>query len=128
VGEADPGRFEALERERGYVHARLRLERTEAGGRNTPIASGYRPQWDLGLRNDDGAIAYCDAQVRLIGVETLAPGEEADVRLHPALPEYWVSIASGAVLSLYEGNRKLGEAHVVDVVGAERPPPEQVSE
>jgi hypothetical protein len=109
-------RFDALEREHGYVRARLRLTATESGGKKRSIRSGYRPQWDLGFRTEDGEIAYCDAQVRLLSIETLAPGAEAEVRLHPFFPEYWHDVAAGDVLSLYEGNRRLGEAHVIEVV------------
>jgi hypothetical protein len=67
VTSGDDERFDALERERGYVRAWLRLTPTEAGGKRRPIRSGYRPQWDLGYRTAEGEIAYCDAEVRLVG-------------------------------------------------------------
>jgi hypothetical protein len=116
----DNERFDALEQQRGYIQASLRLLPTEAEGRASPIRSGYRPQWDLGHRTDDGKIAYCDAQVRLIGVEILAPGGNAEVHLHPFFPEHWEHVEAGAVLPLYEGNRRLGEARVIEMVLPER--------
>ena len=122
MSEWDDERFDALERERGYVRAWLRLTATEVGGRRTPIASGYRPQWDLGYRTDDGEISYFDAQVRLVGVRSLAPGGEAEVRLHPLSAEYWDVVRVGSVPPLYEVSRRLGEARVVEIVAPERTP------
>jgi hypothetical protein len=112
-------RFDEIERRVGYVRARLRLLPTEQGGRRTAILSGYRPQWDLGYRTDEGEIAYCDAQVRLEDVASLAPGDEGTVRLHPFFPEYWRDVEPGVVLALYEGNRRLGEARVLEVARPE---------
>jgi len=116
VGWGEEERAAEYERKHGFVRARLALLATEEGGRMRPILSGYRPQWDLGHRTETGAIAYSDAEVWIEGMGTLEPGAERMVRLHPFFPEYWRDVAPGAVLDMYEGNRRLGQAHVVEVV------------
>jgi hypothetical protein len=94
----------------------LTLLTTENGGRKVPVASGYRPQWDLGHRTEDGRIAFSDAEVWLQDELILNPGGIAVVRLHPFFPEYWQDVHEGSVLGLYEGDRRLGEARVLEVV------------
>jgi hypothetical protein len=108
----------AAERERvhGYVRASLSLLTTDQGGRRGPFASGYRPQWDLGQRTEDGHILFSDAEVWLEDELMLPPGAAAVVRLHPFFPEFWEDVRPGAVLGLYEGNTRLGEAEVLEVV------------
>ena len=105
-----------FERTHGYVRATLRLLPTDEGGRSGPFVSGYRPQWDLGHRSEDGRIAFCDAEVWLDGQLKLDPGGTAVVRLHPLSPELWHDLGEGSALGLYEGSRKLGEAGVLEVV------------
>jgi hypothetical protein len=104
------------ERTRGYIRAELALRTTEDGGRRGPFASGYRPQWDLGDRTPDGRILYSDAELWLETEAMLSPGCTAIVRLHPFFPEYWGGVREGATLGMYEGNRLLGEARVLEVV------------
>jgi hypothetical protein len=111
-------RAEERERIRGYIRASLVMLSTERGGRKTPFASGYRPQWDLGTRTEDGRISTHDAEVWLEDALTLDPGDAAVIRLHPFFPEFWEDVGPGSVISLYEGNRKLGEARVIEVVPA----------
>jgi hypothetical protein len=108
------------EQTRGYVRAELSLRATDDGGRKGPIASGYRPQWDLGDRTEDGGIVYSDAEVWLETELMLSPGCTTIIRLHPFFPEYWERVQAGATLGLYEGNRLLGEARILEVVHPER--------
>jgi hypothetical protein len=46
--------WERREREEGFVRVRFRLPTTEEGGRQGPIADGYRACWDIGNRTDGG--------------------------------------------------------------------------
>ena len=103
------------ERANGYVRASLSLLATEDGGRKGPFASGYRPQWDVGLR-EDGRILFSDAEVQLENDLKLEPGDTTVVRLHPFFPEFWRDVREGSMLGLYEGNRKLGEARVLELI------------
>lgn len=123
VGWGEEEQVATREREHGYVRAELTLLATEEGGRKGPFASGYRPQWDLGDRTEDGAIAFSDAEVWLEDELALSPGCTAVVRLHPFFPEFWSGVREGSLLGLYEGNRRLGEARVVEVVAPSDSPP-----
>jgi translation elongation factor EF-Tu-like GTPase len=106
-------RWTALELERGYIRARLRLLTTEQGGRHTPIRSGYRSHWAFppDVHQEDH-----DAPLTLEATKVLAPGEEAMVRLHPLAPDLWPPVAPGLRLSMFEGARLVGQADVVAVV------------
>lgn len=77
VGWGEDERVAERERLHGYVRATLTLARTEDGGRKGPFASGYRPQWDLGHRTEDGSIAFSDAEVWLEDGLMLSPGGTA---------------------------------------------------
>ena len=123
VGWGEDERVAEHERRRGYVRVSLTLLTTEQGGRKGPFASGYRPQWDLGHRDEDGRIVFSDAEVWLENEVMLHPGGTAVVRLHPFFPEYWHGVREGSVLGLYEGARRLGEARVLEFV----PPDDSVT-
>ncbi|MBY8864006.1 hypothetical protein K7711_46615 [Nocardia sp. CA2R105] len=106
-------RWTATESERGYIRARLQLLTTEQGGRRAPLHSGYRAHWafppDMHAENHD-------APLTLETVRTLAPGEEAMIRLHPLRPDLWPTITPGVRLSMLEGARLVGSADAVEVV------------
>jgi hypothetical protein len=125
VGWGEGERVAERERQHGYVRAGLTLLPTDEGGRKGPFASGYRPQWDLGDRTEDGAIVFSDAEVWLEDELTLSPGDAAVVRLHPSFPEFWRGVCEGSLLGLYEGNRRLGDAHVLEVVAPDDSPPKR---
>jgi hypothetical protein len=116
VGWGEDDRVAERERLRGYVRATLTLLRTEDGGREGPFASGYRPQWDLGHRTEDGTVLFSDAEVWLEDGLMLNPGATGIVHMHPFFPEYWENVREGSVLGLYEGNRHLGNARVLEVI------------
>ncbi|WP_290051998.1 hypothetical protein [Amycolatopsis solani] len=100
-----------------HIRARLRLLTTEQGGRRTPITSGYRSHWAF---PPDHHPDRHDGPVTLDAVRTLAPGEEAMVRLHPLVPDLWPPLIPGLRLTMYEGARVVGFAEVVEVVPATR--------
>ncbi|MEV6621145.1 hypothetical protein AB0M83_27955 [Amycolatopsis sp. NPDC051106] len=106
-------RWTATEEERGYIRARLRLVTTEQGGRHTAIHSGYRAHWAF---PSDVHRERHDAPLTLEGRKTLAPGNEAMIRLHPLAPDLWPPISAGLRLSMLEGPRLVGLADVVNVV------------
>ncbi len=108
-------RWTADERENGYIRARLRLLTHEEGGRQGPIASGYRSHWAFPpeVHNERH-----DAPLTLESgpEEWLNPGEDAVVRLHPLFPHLWPPIVPGVRLTMLEGARVVGIAEVVEAV------------
>ena len=110
-------RWSADERANGYIRARLRLLTSEEGGRQSPIALGYRSHWAF------PAEIHADRHDAPLTIETgagewLDPGEEATVRLHPLFPDLWPPIVPGLRLTMLEGARVVGVAEVVEAVRA----------
>lgn len=113
--ESEHERWTAGEHDGGYIRARLRLVSTQEGGRQTPIASGYRSHWAFPPE------VHRDSHDAPLTIESgpgrwMAPGEETVVRLHPLAPAYWPRIASGLRLTMLEGSRVVGHAEVLEVV------------
>lgn len=98
--------------------ARVRLVPTDAGGKQTPIRSNYRPTFDLGL-SWMGKPAVNDGRIMLIDRDELAPGTEGVVRIEPMFSEFWASVREGAILPVREGARVVGHATVEKVLFAE---------
>ncbi|WP_216206993.1 hypothetical protein [Amycolatopsis aidingensis] len=111
--EREHDRWTATERECGYIRARLRLLTTAQGGRLTSICSGYRAHWAFPPDVDQ---ERHDAPLTLEQARTLAPGEDAMVRLHPLVPDLWPQVAVGLRLSMLEGARVVGLADVMETV------------
>jgi hypothetical protein len=102
---------------RFVVRARLRLI-GGAQGRTTPIRSGYRPHFECGATWLGGPM-QTTGSVYLIDRETLAPGEEGEVRIAPMSPEFWGSVRPGSIIVSHEGSRAMGHATVIEVVRSE---------
>jgi hypothetical protein len=51
VDKSERAHIERFEREEGFVRVRFRLLTPEEGGRQEPIADGYRACWDIGQSN-----------------------------------------------------------------------------
>ena len=96
--------------------ARLTLRTTEEGGRRTPVRSGYRPIFDIGKRLPDGQISYHDAQVTVMGRDSIRPGEAADVILWCPEPSSWNQEVVGATIRACEGPKIIGEAEVLEML------------
>ncbi|GAB2556250.1 hypothetical protein GCM10027167_73870 [Nocardia heshunensis] len=105
-------RWTATEPARGYIRARLLLPISEEG-RRTPIRSGYRAHWAF---PPDFHPDHHDAPLTLETGRTLAPGEEAMVRLHPLVPDLWPPITPGLRLSMLEGSRLVGLAEIEEAI------------
>ena len=54
VDENERAHWEQREQERGFIRVRIRLLTTEEGGRQGPIADGYRASWDIGKVTESG--------------------------------------------------------------------------
>lgn len=96
--------------------AKLRLLPSDEGGRQLPVASGYRPAFSPAGQTPN-ARQYRDAAIELLGVQAVAPGEQASVLIRPTRPEAWEDIKVGSELEIYEGLRLIGTARVLAVEG-----------
>lgn len=93
----------------------LRLLSTESGGRNGPLFTDYRPNWNL-KNSWHGHPSINDGRVLLEGIERLAPGEEGPAIIEPLAEEFWGEVDVGTILPMQEGRRVVGFATVTDVV------------
>lgn len=109
--------------EAGYIRARISLVATADGGRQGPIASGYRPGFWLDHEMSDGLRSYYDAEVLLESSDWLAPGAAGIAWLRPYRPEYWARVREADELEFYEGLRLIGTAEVLEVGTAPATPP-----
>ncbi len=79
----------------------------EEGGRHTPFASGYRPQFFFGVTNVTGVIHTVDgAQVE--------PGAQVEVGFELARP---VGLEPGVRFAIREGGKTVGAGVVTEVAG-----------
>lgn len=101
-----------------YYRADLTMRTTDEGGRHKPIASGFRSSWDIGQRTPEGEPTLNDAPLVLEDRESLAPGEQATIRLYPIFEEYWSEVRLGQTVALCEGRRVIGTAIITDWVEA----------
>lgn len=81
----------------------LNVTPTGAGGRPSPIQSGYHSTWSIGHRAPDGRLAFNDALLTFEAVEQAAPGESARALLQPLVPHFWSHIGPGSEIDAYEG-------------------------
>jgi hypothetical protein len=89
-----------------------------ADARKTPIASGYRPDW----QPIDGGEYHCAAA--WLSQSTLGLGETCEAILQPLAPELWKDIAvPGALIYACEGPKPVGLARVIQVFDGPQPRP-----
>jgi len=92
-----------------HVTARIRLLKTEEGGRTSFVRSGYRPNVRFGDLYTDGAFTFPAHQ-------QVYPGDECDVRLTFVNPAYVrESLMVGACFDIMEGPHKVGEGRIVSI-------------
>ena len=90
--------------------ARVRLLTTDAGGRQTPVASGYRPHHNL--RED-----YLSSGIhQFLETELLHPGDSTLANIQFGPPQHYPHcLWRGRVLRIQEGGRLVGYAEIIDV-------------
>jgi elongation factor Tu len=79
----------------------------EEGGRHTPFASGYRPQFFFGVTNVTGVIHTADGSL-------VEPGAQVEVGFELARP---VGIEPGVRFAIREGGKTVGAGVVTQVAG-----------
>lgn len=96
------------------IKAEIYILRTEEGGRNTPVQTGYRPSHDFGL---EGTLN--DAQHEYIGTEIVGLGETANAYIWFLCPEYQEGrLFKGMEFTVQEGNKVIGKGKVIKVLNA----------
>jgi elongation factor Tu len=78
----------------------------EEGGRHTPFASGYQPQFFFGVTDVTGSITVAEGVV-------VAPGDQAEVDFDLRKP---VGIETGMRFAIREGGRTVGAGLVTEVL------------
>jgi translation elongation factor EF-Tu-like GTPase len=92
-----------------HVTARIKLFKTEEGGRTSYVRSGYRPNFRFGDLYTDGALTFLDHQ-------QVYPGDKCEVRVTFANPDYVRAyLRVGACFDITEGPRKVGEGVILSI-------------
>jgi elongation factor Tu len=86
--------------------ARILVLTKEEGGRHTPFASGYAPQFFFGVTNVTGVIRIDEGAV-------VSPGDQAEISFELNKP---VGIEPGVRFAMREGGKTVGAGLVTDVV------------
>jgi len=79
------------------------------------VAQGYCAAWGIG-RSEPGT-GVNDAPITIEERDSIHPGEEAVVRLHPLHPGCWAEVSVGTTLAMQEGSRLVGLAEVIEFIG-----------
>ncbi len=96
-----PGAIKARTKGRAQVFVLT----AEEGGRHTPFASGYRPQFFFGVTDVTGVITLDDGA-------TVSPGDQTDVGFELNKP---VGIEKGVRFAIREGGKTVGAGLVTEV-------------
>lgn len=99
---------------RGFIEVRMSLLPAAEGGRDTPVGSGYMPNWWL-----PGTLerVLASAAIEFPEVDELVPGSTATAHVYPFFLDVWEGVGIGDELDVTEGpNRTVGRAVVVRVV------------
>ncbi len=109
-----PKRPVPLERD-SDIEAEIRFLSTSEGGRQTPVATGYRPNHDLGM---EGMLN--DAVHEYVGVDWVAPGDTVHAKLWFFAPEFQVGrLHEGMEFTVQEGARVVGRGKVTKIFNDE---------
>lgn len=100
-----------------FIDAEVRLLPSAEGGRQSPIASGYRCNCWVG-HVQEGQRVYNDATFYLLESDELKPGETGRVRVQPHHPDDWSHLTVGFQFELCEGPRVIGVATVIELFPA----------
>jgi translation elongation factor EF-Tu-like GTPase len=96
------------------IEAEISFLPTEQGGRQSPAASGYRPNHDFGLSG-----TLNDAAHEYIGCESAAPGQTVRANMWFLVPEYQKGrLCTGFAFTVQEGSRVVGNGVVTKVLNA----------
>lgn len=100
-----------------YVIAKLKLFKTENGGRQTPISTGYRPNHVFEYKeNSSDFVATYIGQVNF-DQDKIHPGETAEVEVM-FLDAYNINelLIEDRIWWIHEGARKIGKAKITKVI------------
>ena len=93
------------------IEARIVFLTTEAGGRTTPVMSGYRPNHDFGIPG-----VLTDAQHEYTDKDVVCPGETVTARLWFVRPDFQAGrLLVGMSFAVQEGGRMVGNGTITRV-------------
>jgi hypothetical protein len=102
----------------------VELAPADRGGRRRPVTDGYRASLSFGRRRRGIEPIVHDAILVLEDVGALAPGDAAPARAWVISPdELPHSLAPDSIVTLLEGDRIIGRATVLDILGDPTPHP-----
>lgn len=85
----------------------IHLLRTEEGGRNNPIKSGYRPNFFFsGTRQSDGKVEFA--------IDELSPGHSISAEVELTCPELIKKVDDGEKFIIREGTTVVGNGYVTE--------------
>lgn len=92
--------------------------RDEEGGRQSPIASGYRPPLDFGITGQSGEKVYNDAALFPENQDQIFPGQRGTVRVKVLHPELLRDrLHPGVTFDVTEGPRRIvGHGTIIQVI------------
>jgi len=97
------------------IEAEIRFLTTDAGGRRTPVMSGYRPNHDFGIPD-----MMNDAQHEYIDKDRVFPGEPVNARLWFLRPDFQIGrLYIGMPFTVQEGARLVGNGKITRVCNPE---------
>lgn len=103
-------------RDTQLVKARLTLYAVDAGGRSTPISSGYRPNHVFERKTGVEPLVTCIGEIEL-PMERLYPGDSAIVTVRFLVFPYVLKyLVVGTRWWINEGGRCFGEAEILELV------------
>ncbi len=96
------------------VKAKLKLNTTEEGGRQTGIISGYRPNHVFEYNDNGQLLQTYIGDIIFEGKPTIDPGEEREVTvrflINQPIEKY---LEKGRIWWINEGSRQIGRAEII---------------
>lgn len=96
------------------VKAKLKLNTTEEGGRQTGIISGYRPNHVFEYNDNGQLLQTYIGDIIFEGKPTIDPGEEREVTvrflINQPIEKY---LEKGRIWWINEGSRQIGSAEII---------------
>jgi hypothetical protein len=88
----------------GLIEADATVLRPDEGGRETPIFTGYRPNWqDAGTADLNRGLGF----VEVIGADELEPGSTGIIIINTAPRSLWLGLQSESRLDMCEGPKRV---------------------
>jgi len=88
---------------------------SSSGGRRSPIRSGYRCGFDLGVARDE-RVGRVDGDIHWLDADLVEPGASQEAWVRSGVAEHWRDVAPGLTVELFEGPHLVATGFVQDVL------------